>query len=88
MPWKVETVMSRRRELVTLAQLDGADMSELCRRNGISRKTGYKRGSTARVVRHAGQGLERGDGDHGGGHGKRTLHRFGGAIGSDALVVA
>ena len=42
MPWKVETVMSRRRELVTLAQLDGADMSELCRRNGISRKTGYK----------------------------------------------
>ena len=42
MPWKVETVMSRRKELVTLALSEGANMSELCRREGISRKTGYK----------------------------------------------
>jgi len=42
MPWKVETVMSRRKELVVLALLDGANVSELCRRAGISRKTGYK----------------------------------------------
>ena len=42
MPWKVGTVMSRRKELVTLALSEGASMSELCRREGVSRKTGYK----------------------------------------------
>ena len=42
MPWKVETVMSGRKELVTLALSVGANMSELCRRSQISRKTGYK----------------------------------------------
>ena len=42
MPWKVESVMSQRREFVTLAQSEGANMSELCMRSGISRKTGYK----------------------------------------------
>ena len=42
MPWKVGTVMSRRKELVTLALSEGANMSELCRREGVSRKTGYK----------------------------------------------
>ena len=42
MPWKVETVMSRRKELVTLALSEESNMSELCRRAGISRKTGYK----------------------------------------------
>ena len=42
MPWKVETVMSQRQEFVTLAQAAGVNMSELCRRFGISRKTGYK----------------------------------------------
>ena len=42
MPWKVETVMSRRKELVSLALSVGANMSELCRRSQISRKTGYK----------------------------------------------
>jgi len=42
MPWKVETVMSRRKELVTLAVSEGVNMSELCRRGGVSRKTGYK----------------------------------------------
>ena len=42
MPWKVEPVMSQRKEFVSLAQADGVNMSELCRRCGISRKTGYK----------------------------------------------
>ena len=42
MPWKVETVMSQRKEFVTLAQSEGVNMSELCLRIGISRKTGYK----------------------------------------------
>ena len=42
MPWKVETVMSRRKELVTLAVSEGVNMSELCRRGGVSRKTGHK----------------------------------------------
>ena len=42
MPWKVETVMSRRKEFVTLAQSEGVNISELCLRIGISRKTGYK----------------------------------------------
>ena len=42
MPWKVETVMSQRKEFVTLARMDEANMSEMCRRFGISRKTGHK----------------------------------------------
>ena len=42
MPWKVETVMFQRKEFVSLARLDGVNMSELCRRFGISRKTGHK----------------------------------------------
>ena len=42
MPWKVEPVMSQRKEFVALAQSEGVSMSELCRRIGISRKTGYK----------------------------------------------
>ena len=42
MPWKVETVMSGRKELVSLALSEGVNMSELCRRGGVSRKTAYK----------------------------------------------
>ena len=42
MPWKVGTLMSAREEFIALALTDGANMSELCRRMGISRKTGYK----------------------------------------------
>ena len=42
MPWKVETVMSQRKEFVTLGQSEGVSMSQLCQRIGISRKTGYK----------------------------------------------
>jgi transposase InsO family protein len=42
MPWKEYSIMSRRLEFVTLAQHDSVNMAELCRRFGISRKTGYK----------------------------------------------
>ena len=42
MPWRVEPVMSQRKEFVTLAQSEGVNMSELCERTGVSRKTGYK----------------------------------------------
>jgi transposase InsO family protein len=42
MPWQETSVMVLRQEFVTLAQQEGASMAELCRRYGISRKTGYK----------------------------------------------
>lgn len=42
MPWKEVHTMSLRREFVTLASAEGANMQQLCRRFGISRKTGYK----------------------------------------------
>jgi transposase InsO family protein len=42
MPWKVESLMSPRQEFVILASVQDANVSLLCRRFGISRKTGYK----------------------------------------------
>ena len=42
MPWKVEPVMSQRKEFVALAQAEGVNLSALCLHSGISRKTGYK----------------------------------------------
>ena len=42
MPWKECTVVSERTEFIALALTDGANISELCRRMGISRKTAYK----------------------------------------------
>src|SRR3972149_1681706 len=42
MGWKKVTVMSQRIEFVTLALQESICFSELCRRFGISRKTGYK----------------------------------------------
>ena len=42
MPWQEVDTMSLRREFVELASQEGANMSELCRRYEISRKTGYK----------------------------------------------
>lgn len=42
MPWKEQSIVSLRTEFVHLAKQDGANISELCRRFGISRKTGYK----------------------------------------------
>lgn len=42
MPWKPVEEMSLKREFVELAGREGANMSELCRRFGVSRPTGYK----------------------------------------------
>lgn len=42
MPWEVNTTMSLRKEFVTEALAEGANISALCRHYGISRKTGYK----------------------------------------------
>jgi len=42
MPWKALTPMSQRKELVSLAQVDGANIAGLCRNLDISRKTAYK----------------------------------------------
>jgi len=42
MPWKAITIMSQRMEFVMLAQQESNNFSRLCRRFGISRKTGYK----------------------------------------------
>lgn len=42
MPWKAVTVMSQRKEFVSLASAEDVNISELCRRFDISRKTGYK----------------------------------------------
>ena len=42
MPWKECDQVSLRTDLLALASPEGANFSELCRRFGISRKTGYK----------------------------------------------
>ena len=42
MPWKVQNLMSSRGEFISLATQPGANVSQLCRRFGISRKTGNK----------------------------------------------
>jgi transposase InsO family protein len=42
MPWKEVSTMSLRLEFVRLALHEDTNMSELCQRFGISRKTGYK----------------------------------------------
>ena len=42
MPWLEVSIMDLRREFVLLAEQEGANVSGLCRRFGISRKTGYK----------------------------------------------
>ena len=42
MPWKEVSLMSQRKELVMLSNQPGINKSELCRRYGISRKTGHK----------------------------------------------
>lgn len=42
MPWSEVSLMDLRKEFVMLAEQDGSNMSALCRRFGISRKTGYK----------------------------------------------
>ncbi len=42
MSWKEVTIVSLRKEFIALAKLPGTNISELCRRYEISRKTGYK----------------------------------------------
>jgi transposase InsO family protein len=42
MPWKETTTMSSRTDFIHLAEIEGVNISELCRRFGVSRKTGYK----------------------------------------------
>jgi transposase-like protein len=42
MPWNTHTAMSLRRELVLLATQPGANVAELARRYGVSRKTAHK----------------------------------------------
>lgn len=42
MPWKQSSTMSQRQEFVILANVDKANMRQLCRRFGISPTTGYK----------------------------------------------
>jgi len=42
MPWQEVSTVSLREEFCALARAEGANVSELCRRFGISRKTGYK----------------------------------------------
>ncbi|WP_425311297.1 IS481 family transposase [Kingella potus] len=42
MPWRTTTMPEQRHEFVTLARKDDANISELCRRFAISRKTAYK----------------------------------------------
>ncbi len=42
MPWKECSSVSEREEFVKLLELESSNVSVLCRRFGISRKTGYK----------------------------------------------
>lgn len=54
MPWKDVTIVDQRQEFVALAGQGTASMAELCRRFGISRKTGYKWLNRYRVQGDAG----------------------------------
>ena len=42
MPWQVQSLMSARKEFVSLARPGSINVAELCQRFGISRKTAYK----------------------------------------------
>jgi len=42
MPWQPKDLMQTKLEFVTLALKDGANRRELCRRFGISPKTGHR----------------------------------------------
>jgi len=43
MAWKEVSSMSQREEFIVLASIKGANVSELCRRFGVSRKTAVQR---------------------------------------------
>jgi transposase len=51
MPWQEVSIMSSRKAFVSLASQEGANIRALCRRFGISPKTGYKL-----LARHAAEG--------------------------------
>ena len=53
MPWKVRDAMSLRQEFVEFAESPELNFAQLCRRFGISRKTGYKW-----LSRHREQGMK------------------------------
>src|SRR5712692_9682276 len=53
MPWKETCTMTERMKFVVLAEEDEESMTELCRRFGISRKTGYKL-----LERYAAEGVD------------------------------
>jgi transposase len=55
MPWNEVTTVKLRAEFVRLAQSEGANISQLCERFQISRKTGYK--WLARFRSHGDSGL-------------------------------
>jgi transposase len=42
MPFREVSAMDQKREFVTFATMEGADIRELCRRFGISARTGYR----------------------------------------------
>lgn len=54
MPWQEVSVMSQRREFVALAERQALPFAALCRRFGISRKTGYKLRARYRAAGEAG----------------------------------
>ncbi|MCC6312792.1 MAG: IS481 family transposase [Thermomicrobiales bacterium] len=54
MPWQEQSAMSLRQEFVALASHEHVNIRELCRRYGISAKTGYKWLGRARVDGAAG----------------------------------
>ena len=56
MPWKVQSPMSLRYEFVTFARQPHANVAALCRRLGISRKTGYKWLARSRSAIHSSAG--------------------------------
>lgn len=53
MPWYKETVMSQKLEFGRIAEIS-EKFSDVCRRSGISRKTGYKWLNRYRVLGSAG----------------------------------
>ena|GEM_PF-3776956 len=42
MPWKEQTVIELRRELVMLVRQEGGNLSQLCECYEVSHKTGYR----------------------------------------------
>lgn len=42
MPWETKTTMDQRKEFILEASVEDANISQLCMKYGISRKTGYK----------------------------------------------